>query len=1215
MKKSVIFSVILSLFLSINSSAQANKIENLLKQLLDLPAPAPRMSVFEMEKPKRERDAEFLSDDNIPSDDAPIEDLVDYWTNQNSKYSRLGFINKPSSKVIDRLLEYCEDKPEEVTNFLNLLPTKENIAEKVKAIYDKLPEEGEESYRREAVENWLKMNSRYYLDDLIKKAERIKDQNNYIDNTSQDNLRALARVDWYSAKPIIDRLLYDSSQPYSQVLAKWVSYEHALAEDNASDIDRFRGELKKVVEDKTAPWALRDLALDSLSLSDGWDGRDDWYISLLEDETLLTIQENGYTGLTTLISMSKPGKFNEAMIRLTKSPNFAARSAAVRNLIGSLNKDNKEILEALLPWLTNPTWIKPANDSQRLTLINTYGEADFPAAVPGLIEVVQNEKEMTRAYAALALAKYKDNRAVAALRAALADEQNVEYRKYIIGALVASGGISDDEQMSSLEAYATLISTPEGLETVQKAEYYYSEENVKPLPLNILIGKYVAELEEPSEGLASRAIERTKNLRRTKPAVAQILTGIMQKWKGRIVFFEMLRQIKSGEAEVDTVLNLLAKRKDSREKMPNELISLRGTSGIGRGIGACVTEEENEFSGILATGDAESQIAMFACARLIRAELSVNAVANLMSNANPLIALAAERYLETVDSFEARKLILEKRPNDVLILGAQDAFIPNGVKTVYESEALNLLFYSVNESYLGGRKLTQMRKTEENLRNEIKQNPDLLAVYAFVPDSESGLEAIRLFKDKIVYSNYEDKARYWERNLTKEEYEAFFNYLIAAKIDSLTQIEGYCEEACPSNEFVMFGRGGGRRVFFTGYETPAPLVKLKEFFDNFGKGDVKLNYWLANKVSGLEILLADKKFNALAVWKKDNDFRVLVEDTARKEEIDKELTEIEKRENAVEIEDGNYEQLQARYLEQVKRRAQRQYEHFSWRKVENDIIANAVTQPAEAPYLFDETQISDIEGIKFLPRAWQVRSGDSEIRVGEDYYENNLFRVNRSKSAVKIKDGTFSNPLVTGDGKWVVVSKADENDWSKPNKIVRINLQTRKEFPINILPSDTLMPIAFIASHNKVLVYRTKGKFYRTDDGLTDYSGEYENEEYYQPPTDKTPNPSPASPEFYLLDAETGAAQIVKGEFRPLLQQTFRPLQPTGNPNEFWAAIYDEKTKATQIGRYNDKTFKFQPVRAIPDINLNSMQIWVDEPQSKVYFVYQNHLLGLPLMQ
>ena len=141
----------------------------------------------------------------------------------------------------------------------------------------------------------------------------------YVQNEHQAVLRALAKVDWDSGEPIIDRLEYDSTQPYSAILAKWAVYRHAMDTGETGTAESYRGELQDIVENKKASWAMRDLAMDSLVMIGDWEGRDEWYLSLLEDETLLTIQDNGYTGLTTLISMSPINKWTEKMIELTKN--------------------------------------------------------------------------------------------------------------------------------------------------------------------------------------------------------------------------------------------------------------------------------------------------------------------------------------------------------------------------------------------------------------------------------------------------------------------------------------------------------------------------------------------------------------------------------------------------------------------------------------------------------------------------------------------------------------------------------------------------------------------------------------------------------------------------------------------------------------------------------------------------------------------------------
>ena len=167
---------------------------------------------------------------------------------------------------------------------------------------------------------------------------------------------------------------------------------------------------------------------------------------------------------------------------------------------------------------------------------------------------------------------------------------------------------------------------------------------------------------------------------------------------------------------------------------------------------------------------------------------------------------------------------------------------------------------------------------------------------------------------------------------------------------------------------------------------------------------------------------------------------------------------------------------------------------------------------------------------------------------------------------------------MAGDGRWAVVTKANGN-WYEPKEIVRINLQNGRELKVNLPPADNFYAVSFLPAHNKILLYRGRGKTispYQTDSSQFTKRIDYEAaEETVEEETvvleqrNKNKNPSPKIPEYYLLDAATGAASQVKGEFRPLFQQTYRPLQPTTNPNEFRAAIFDAKTKTTEIGRYN----------------------------------------------
>ena len=1225
MHRFFLISFFLCLFFSTATYSQTNNSSGLLKNILDLPAPAPPNEAIEKAFKVKERKDEFYSNDNVPADDAPLEDLLEYWAKQNEGYNRLNYQLKPSAEVARRILEACEEDPKKIINYIAVLPSDSATAETIKKIYDnQLKDKEIEPYARTRVKEWLKFNSDYFVDELVKEAQKTKDRDNYVQNTQQDVLLALAKVDWDSARPIVERLESDSSQPYSQILARWIQYQRAVETDDSGAAEKYRRMLQDIVENKSAAWAQRDLAMDALAANGDWQGRDKWYISLLEDETLLTIQDNGNTGLTTLIAMSPPKKWTEKMLELVKSNNFAVRSAAVRNLMDSSDSKRKDVLEALLPWLTNANWAKSSRDGERGQLIAALAEGDLPESVPGLISIVMNEEEF-RTMAIGALIKYKDVRAVPALRFALSLEENLEARSIIVQALLASGGFSDDEQMTALEAYATLVSTPAGLEqfnTYQYQEHYEGDEDggdkptQKPLPLPIVIGKTVGEQEEPTNGLVVRAVERVKILRRTKPSVADTLAEIMQKWKGPAIYAEILRQIRDGEADTETILSILAKRKDVREKVPNDLATLRGASGTARGIGACLIEDENDFLSILSRMDAEAQTAMFACARLLRVKLPVPEVGVFLNSPNKLLALAAERWLESEDGAQARTLVLAKHPNEAVILGARQAFVPEGKTS--ESKNLDAVFESVNGFQFWSLPFSELKKSEEKLRDEIKTNPDLTAVYAILPEAKSGQQIIRVYKDKIVFTFEEDTARYREKTLTAKEFENFYNFLINNKIDSLPPFNDFCEE-CVSNEFVMFGRGGGRRVFLRSVNNEKNVVnKLFEYFESFKKENLKLKYRLSDKIKGLEVLLAEENFTARAVWKKDADLRVLVEDKIEQAKIEKDLTELQQNTFNVESEDEEPAQRQARYLTFLKKRAEMIFAHYFWRNLQNGKLGAVAEQPLEIPFLSKNAQYFPESAVYNSAPEWQVRARNIEIRTGE-LYEGGLYKIIDSSNPVKLKEGLYANPIITADGKWAIVTKAETN-WNEPKTVVRVNLQTGREYKINIASSDAFYPIAFVGSHNKVLLYRGKGSFIRSGDTTAGIpEGEHAAEMLEEMlarrlgRANAKPNPSPKTTEHYLFDANTGAAQLVKGEFRPLIQQSVRPLQPTANPGEFWATIFDEKTKETSVGRYNEKTFVFQPLTKIPDINLSSMDIWVDEKEAKIYFVYLGHLLALPL--
>jgi hypothetical protein len=1200
---------------------------NILLNLLNLPAPPPPNPLFESDS--KPRDENFFSRSKPPKDDAPVKDLMAYWKYQNQFNAKYTYAPKISEESLKRVLGEIEKNPESLPDLINVLPKDKDTAETVKRYYDQeVANRNYERAWRDTVKKWLVYNSSYFSAELAETAGAVAETPDYV--TNQDEVLALARVDWEKARPLLERLLNDGGKPVSQTLARWAFYEHALQEGNAGDIEKYRRELQATVENRGEGAGNRDLAMDALVEAGDFEGRDDWYYSLLSDETLFELRVGGrvFTGLTTLLNHSLPEKYVGKMLELVKSDNQAVRNAAARNLSTLIPQKNPEIIMALVPWLENPKWAKEVNGERR-TLLGVMDSVEIPESVPGLIAML-NEKETrevsapgmsnTNTYSANtysgggtgrqveyypyrygainALAAQKDARAIPALRLLLPQVEEYE-RRLVIRALLWCGGYSVPEQVEALEFVARNGSRLEPddedppkpitgnvavganvavLRTGTNTAYGEGAVYISPsrIPVSIdmkdarsILGGQLIERTEPDRELIAALLERLEVLDKKEPNVASALRKIIRNWRGAAVNSMMLKDLKNNKTDVDAVVKLLSLRRELKEKQFEDVSDIRGGGALALGISACLTEDNGDYDAILAGENVESKIAMLGCARLIRARLPVGEVAKNLQSPNKLLALAAERYLESEDSPEARMRVLALHPNEAVILGARSAFLPDNAPVV-DGNFLRELFISVDEAFASMPyyfDFEDLAATGKKLQKEVKENQELLGIYAYDKNF------IRIYRDKAVFSWEQDVSRYRSRVLSKEEFDAFKSYLASERVDELSPFLSFCE-GCEPKELVMLGRGGGRRVFWRANDAPKFFGELEKMFEEMRKPPAKLYYWLQKDIGGLEILFENENLQARAVWKNGDDFRLLIDNETRRAQIDRELEKQE--EDFEESEEYDYDKAQQLISQ---RREQRKFENLAWYKFESSKLSDLISQPP---------------GIEFIPardalpgsgrdRQWKARAANFEIRADEE----GLYKITGGR-ATKIRAGYYMKPLVTPNGRWAIAVKYEEEN---PFSLVRVNLLTNREFKIQLEPFPTYEAVAFIPAINKVLIV-----------------GGAEGEEYMDAETKTN-----AAGEYFLLDVETGAVQAAKGEIRPLAQQTFRALQPTANPNEFWAAIPDAEKNETLFGVYNSKTLAFKSLIKLPQIAFDSMNMWVDEKESKIYFVYEGHLLGLPL--
>ncbi|HYR22835.1 MAG TPA: hypothetical protein VEP30_07935 [Chthoniobacterales bacterium] len=183
--------------------------------------------------------------------------------------------------------------------------------------------------------------------------------------------------------------------------------------------------------------------------------------------------------------------------------------------------------------------------------------------------------------------------------------------------------------------------------------------------------------------------------------------------------------------------------------------------------------------------------------------------------------------------------------------------------------------------------------------------------------------------------------------------------------------------------------------------------------------------------------------------------------------------------------------------------------------------------------------------------------------------------------------GEFYKPLICPGDEWLIAAKSNGHGWAEPNGIVRIHLPDKKMFDVDLPAADNFDWVAWIEAKKRVLLYRQR---------------------------DPEGKAGPEKPEFYLLDPVTGAHEKVEGEMRPFFDAGRHELQPTGKPNEFWAALHssvvDPKLTTTAIGRFDSYNFRFTPVLEFPDMHFESASFYVDKETKIIWLAVNGDLLG-----
>jgi hypothetical protein len=184
-----------------------------------------------------------------------------------------------------------------------------------------------------------------------------------------------------------------------------------------------------------------------------------------------------------------------------------------------------------------------------------------------------------------------------------------------------------------------------------------------------------------------------------------------------------------------------------------------------------------------------------------------------------------------------------------------------------------------------------------------------------------------------------------------------------------------------------------------------------------------------------------------------------------------------------------------------------------------------------------------------------------------------------------IVPGTYGPFVLSPDGEWLV-ARAITKDQSEDRSIfiARIDLQKKQVIPVTLPAADMFIPIAWMAAHQKVILFRE-----RTYNHV-----------------------GPTEREYYLLNVATGNSEKVTGEFGPLTDYNWVPrhLQASSEVDVVWATIVRERERPgdfdSDFGKYNTRDFSFTSLVPLPSVRVEPDQIFVDEKARTLWF----HLLG-----
>ncbi|MGV3658823.1 MAG: hypothetical protein ACO1TE_01525 [Prosthecobacter sp.] len=1088
------------------------------------------------------------------ADTEDIEKLAGHWRTDRNWGLDMG---KPSAAVRERLVAYCEQRPGLFETLAgHFSASQEGMVARIQKLHDRLANAPEEEAKAALprVRHWLMTEGGLFRDEL--KAEAEKYFSAPEDALLQSAFEGLLMLEPETAKELL--VLQASAESHEARCTALLRLHVMAGKDSPSG--PWREGLQKIVTSAESPAAVRARALKALQPTE-WPEKVEWVLGLFKDAALGVVQVSKYQEEEplALLVKSAPDFWVPKIIPLVGSADRAVHDNAVRCLVQfHLGDKREDALWPLLPWLENPQWAQDDRELLgRLRLLQTLDSVNLPESVPGLLWALEHDEGYGLRAAASALAHYRATQAVPALRKAIGREEDMHHRRFMVDALLKLKGMPLEEQVRAVEQQVALMLAEEKRKALRDEEmnpFGASQSSIAPKDrLMVTAGLVLSGSGEfHTPELAEALVKQVDELRQQGPP-------------------ELAKAMEEEISLWNTPASarLLAARLKAGRVSAKWLWGVFSADGLptvdlkslGDGlppntaaIVALLSKDENGMRHILEGGDMEAQAMLLACARLRRAPLPLDEVARLLDSKHILCARGAERYLEAEDSAQARALLQRRFKGEARILGARMGFDP------------------------GHHAYGDLGKLQDMLRQRVlsaKKPLEIVALLSAGYWGDSGQIWIEIQGDKAALINDQGHERFRTRELTVAELAEVRGYLSQNQVDELPPLTLSVDDGV-QYEYIHLTAEGGRRVFMNNpgsysmqsraadepklpeEENDSVYVCLVELFKKLveDKSRLAVGYRIAEEMKGLRIVIPREKDRINAVMRQGGVLMVN-KSVPGVEELMGQWTAV--------TADGTY-------LPETK--------------------ADGPALKMRNGGFSDEFMVMD----HLINFPWRTEAGGGHVRPAtrEKDEVKGLWLCREKQRPELIVKGTFANPLTSLDGQWVVAARAAGTHWGDPNDVVRIRMSTREVIPLKLAAADTFQAVATLPHSGEILVARARDE---------DAPG-------------VAPEAGPEKTEYHLVDPATGALRRVTGEFSPLQDESWRPLQRTGKPDVVWAVVPRRDKEGrwhTGIGRYDLRSFTFTKLIEIPRLYFTSMDVWVDAEAGQIFLAVNGDLLALPL--